>query len=260
MKKMFLGLLLMLGFLEASFATNFYNPQDRSFKAGFEAGLKALEHQRLTEGVQPKEVDMGDSFYLTVDTKNMPLPEILFLQNISAREGYKSYLTRNFLVFTDFKRKADAVEAQNQLSNHYKVKAALNQSKNTKLITYPILWGEFYRRFLADVEQNGYAVKVDVIEVPKVVQKVVRVYSDEQTNVNAGEQKLYGTIINNKAMSYTLKGSKNLSRSFRDNGFMERQEFDFGNDKQTITSTGESFYKVKNQNLYFSTKDIRLQR
>lgn len=258
MKKI-LGFVLILGFLQASFATNFYNPQDRSFKAGFEAGLKALEYQRLTEGVQPREVNLGDSFYLSVDIKNMPLPEILFLQNISAREGYKSYLTRNFLVFTDFKRKADALETQRQLAHHYKIDSKIYQSKNTKLITYPILWGEFYRNFLNDVQQNGYAIKVEVIEVPKVVHKVVKVYSDEN-QASAGEQKLFGTIINAKAMSYTLKGSKNLSKSFKENGFVERQEFDFGNEKQTITASGETFYKVKNQNLYFSTKDIRLQK
>ena len=122
---------LMIGGLSAQcFATNFYNPQDRSFKAGFEAGLKALEFQKKNEGVQSKEITINDAYYLSLNIKNMPLPEVLFLQNISAREGFESYLTKNYLIFVGYERKADAIEAQQRLLHHYKIETSIVYSKD----------------------------------------------------------------------------------------------------------------------------------
>lgn len=248
---------LMIGGLSVQcFATNFYNPQDRSFKAGFEAGLKALEFQKKNEGVQSKEITINDAYYLSLNIKNMPLPEVLFLQNISAREGFESYLTKNYLIFVGYERKADAIEAQQRLLHHYKIETSIVYSKDNKLITYPILWGEFYTNFLNEVAERGYAIRVDVIEIPKIITKIRYV----ENNKPKVTQIIKGSLINLKAMSYSLSGSKNLSKNYSEKGFLSKQEFSLESSEPIITASGERFYKVKDRNVYFSAKDMRIIR
>lgn len=254
--KSMLVILMIAGLNTQILATSFYNPLDKSFKAGFEAGLKALEFQRKNEGVQFREIIIEGNYYISLAIKNIPMPEVLFLQNISAREGFKSFLTENYLIFVGYERKADAIEAQRRLKSYYKIDTSIVSAKDKKIITYPILWGEFYKNFLDEVQKQGYALKVDVIEVPKIITKTKYIEKSKPQEKIA----IKGNIINAKAMSYSLSGSKEYSKNFSERGFLSKQEFSLESEKPIITSTGESFYKVKDKNIYFSTKDIRIEK
>lgn len=247
LKKIAVSLLLV----NLSFASSFYEPNEKSFKDGFYAGLKALEFQAKNDGFTHKVIEIKAPYLLVVDIKNKSLNDVLFLQIIANREGFESHLCADFVSFGEFERKADAQDIAQMIEKRFKVKTKiLNNVK--EIVTYPYLYQDFYADILAKAKELGIIVETKIIKtaIPKQVVKSAPV--KKTTSVR------YMKLQNAKAMSYYLNNAdaKN-SKSFSESGL--RQNSDFIYDKKVTTNQGETFYKVKNENLYFSDKDIILK-
>lgn len=229
---------------------NVYNPQEQTFKTGFEAGIKALEFQRENDGVQPKKIILRKSFYLIYEIDKVPLNEALFLQNIASREGYHTHLTRDFIFFGEFDREADAREIIKQLSNKFKIKVKLmKNTANNYIVTYPSLWNEFYTIFLEEARKNGYVIKVEVIKSP------VKKSTTKISNVKKTVPKLKKmTLRKAKAMAYSLSGDEKDSKNYKEIGLQSGLFETSGN--IITTKENEKFVKVANKNMYFSLDDV----
>lgn len=310
---------------------------EKIFKAGFEAGIKALEFQRKNDGYKPKKVTINKAYYLTYNISKLPYEEALFLQNIAAREGFDTHITKNLLFFGEFEREADALKTQADLKTKFRIDAQVKQNYGSDSIeTYPKLWGQFYTFFQNEVKKQGY---IDVDEACGICQK----YQNEQAlqaaerareieaqkeadrlraeldkiraaaekekarleaerkridaertqlaaqaftgdGVNSPKTKqtkqtaktqitspktttktAYFTLKHSKAMAYTNteinENSRTDSLQYKELGLQDSQKFLIGNFKKPyITKQGEVFYKVLNKNIYFSDKDVIIEK
>ncbi|MCI2236843.1 MAGE domain-containing protein [Helicobacter sp. CaF467b] len=229
-----------------AFANSFYEPNSKSFKDGFEAGLKALEFQAKNDGFQPKEIPILKPYILVFDISKTPLNEVLFLQNIASREGFKTQLTKNFLSFGEFEREADAKELEKQLLERFKIKTKV--LKNTdKIITYPYLFTDFFQALLNKARDEGILIETKIIETkPKITRKAI-----SQTPKNLATKSI--EFKNSRAMSYYLRGELD-SKNIFENGLIPSKIYPFG--EMIKTPQGENFVKVKDKNLYFSIEDV----
>lgn len=236
------------------FAATFYNPQDLSYREGFEAALKAVEFQRKNEGIKPRKITFNKPFLIIMETNKMPISEVLFLQNIAHREGFETYLTRKFLTFGNFERRADAEEAVKDLSEKYQIKATIKEIPGDFfIVTYPSLVNEFYAQFLKQAEDAGFVVKVEVIEIEKqtkcaTAQKITKPIKKRKVS--------YFTLKNARAMSYFLRDNPEHSSSFVEYKLKRSEKFILENTKPVTTQSGEKYYKVKSKNLYFNSLDV----
>lgn len=236
---------------------NVYAPQDMSFKKGFDAGLKALEFQKNNEGVQPQKIEINKPYLVQLEISNIPYNEVLFLQNIASREGYKTFLTKNYLIFGEFDREIDAKDTIAQLEKSFKIRPSIRKiSEKTSLITYPFLWGEFWTIFLEEAKRNGYVIKKEIIKVPEV-QRVQQTAQRKTTSIFEKPKKIL--LVNDKAMTYSLEGDKNYSGNFIEKGLVGKENWILDNKEKIIkTAQGEQFVKVKDSNLYFSIEDVSI--
>lgn len=244
-------------FLKNFASADFYAPQDMSFKKGFDAGLKALEFQKKNEGVQPQKINIHKPYLVQLEITRIPYNEVLFLQNIASREGYKTYLTKNYLIFGEFDREIDAKDAASQLERSFKIKPTIRKvAEKTFLITYPSLWADYWTIFLEEAKNNGFVVKKEIIKIterPKtqqITQRTPPVIAQKPKKI---------LLINKMAMAYALEGDKNYSNSFVEKGLVEKENWIWDNKEKILkTKEGEQFVKVKDNNLFFSIEDVSI--
>lgn len=236
---------------------------DYDFRMGFEAGLKATEFQRKNEGIQPRKIFINSPYIVVFDTENTDISEVLFLQQVAHKDGFKTYLTENSLFFGGFDRKADANSAMKRINREYNIKSVVKSTSNgIWIVTYPNLWKHASNDFLNLAKNQGYALKTQVLQTEKIVEKPIikKQYITKKIIQKAKADspilvKKTMTLKNQKAMSYKLNGDNSDSKNFKEYQFLSGS-FELENDKEIKTNQGEGFYKVKGENLYFNTLDI----
>lgn len=246
---------------------------EQVFKAGFEAGIKSLDFQRKNDGFKPKRVNINKAYFITYEITKMPYEEALFLQNIAAREGFDTYITKKYIYFGEFEREADAVKAVNDLNSKFRIKAQLHKSNGGEyLTTYPKLWGQYFTLFEQEIKNLGY-IKADECASADNNKSSKSLVTDSNTQTaNRGTSRIYTTktktsyftLKNSKAMSYMNYDKNDNSRrnslEYIESGLKPKKRYPVGNFKRPyLTIQGESFYKVLNQNIYFSDKDVLIE-
>lgn len=233
-----------------------YEPNSKNFRDGFEAGIKAISFQSKTDGFQQKLVFINKPFLLIYDISSTPLHEGLFIQNITAREGFETHFTKEFISLGEFDREIDAKDAKDLLVRKYRFKAnniKILKNQNT-IVTYPFLFEEFYKRLLNEAENMGYIIKTEVISSSKISYDISK---KQSTKPKSKPKSKMITFKNQKAMGYVLSGDENSSTSFIERKLQKSQGYEF--DKEIQTKEGERFIKVKGQNLYFSNADVSVK-
>lgn len=244
------------------FADEIYEPNSKNFKDGFEAGLQALRLQAIADGFQEKLIIIKNPYILVYNIQNTPLNESLFLQVITAREGFDTHLTRDFIFLGEYQREVDAKDAKDLLVRKYKIKADnLKIIKDREsIVTYPYLFADFYRTLLQDAKKMGVIVENNVIfsSPIKFTENVVKKPVVKKIVPKVEVKKI--VLINPKAMSYVVRGKESLSTSYVENGLTSEKEYILGNyGKEILTNEGEIFVKVKDRNLYFAKSDVKIQ-
>lgn len=243
-------LVILLSFLALSKAFGYYEPNDKSFKDGFEAGLKALEFQAKNEGFTSKNIKISKPFTLLLDIKEMPLSEVLFLQILASREGIESHLSEDFLYLGSFEREIDAKDRIKSLIAKFKLNAKnLKIHKNIQeIITYPYLYKSFYESLLQKAKEQGIIVETKILTKTTIKNPVQKPLVKKVSPIQF-------TFKNTKAMSYvSLGGVENDSKNYEEKGLKKKQNFTF--EKKIKTNLGESFIKVAGENLYFLEADV----
>lgn len=255
MKKIFL-LLMSFGFLfGANELLEVYEPNEKNFRDGFEAGINALKFQAKNDGFTQRQVKLNKPYLLTFKIDNVPHHEALFFQVIAAREGFDTHFTKEFIALGEFEREVDAIDARDLLIRKYNFNAKnLKILKNEEtIVTYPFLFDAFYKQILKDAKSAGIIVEVQTIEIkPKVQPKAVK--------KPVVKKRQLVLLKNSKAMGYTLIGDKKYSKNFMDLRLINRGGSETFEYEETITTTeGEKFVKTK-QGIYFSISDVSIDR
>lgn len=250
-KKFFLILAISFGILNATY----YEANDKNFKDGFEAGLEALKFQKNADGFNSRLIEIKEPFLLTYDIKNYPLNEALFIQLLSARQGFNTHLTKEFISFGGYEREIDAKDKMKSLASKFKLNLKdFKIQKNIKeIITYPFLYKLFYDNLLQEAIKSGVIIEVKILEKP-IVKKNIK---NKPIKTFENKYPLF-YLKNSKAMGYSLIGSEQDSKNFIENGFITKNTFKL--EKTITTLTGEKFVKVVGENLYFSIKDVRVKK
>ncbi|MBK3487556.1 hypothetical protein JF116_09200 [Campylobacter fetus subsp. venerealis] len=249
---MFKQVAVSLLLVNLSFASSFYEPNEKSFKDGFYAGLKALEFQAKNDGFTNQVIEVKAPYLLVVDIKEKSLNDVLFLQIIANREGFESHLCADFVSFGEFERKADAENIAQMLEKRFKVKTKILRNVQI-IVTYPYLYKDFYLDILKKAKELGIIVETKVINQP-----IKPVVTKPKPTIKKQEVVKYMKLKNPRAVAYHLNNADaSNSKSFSESGLKSNSDFIY--DKKVITKQGEIFYKVKNENLYFSDKDIVLK-
>ncbi|EIZ8033464.1 hypothetical protein MQV54_001476 [Campylobacter jejuni] len=235
----------------------FYEPNDKNFKDGFEAGLEALKFQAQIDGFSYKKIEINKPYLIVYNIENIPLNEALFLQVISSREGYESHLTKEFITFGEFEREIDAKEKIKFLISKFKLNAKdFKIQKNIKeIITYPYLYKRFYEKLLDEAKASGVIVETKIIEKNPIKQIKS---SNKPKSIPKKSYEIF-TLNNTKAMSYySLGGSEKDSKNYIEKGFVKSgKEYEI--EKNITTNSGEKFVKIVGENIYFSIKDIAIK-
>lgn len=254
MRKIILLMFVMLNIaFGARNSIEIYEPNSKNFRDGFEAGIKALEFQAKTDGFQQKLITINKPYLLIFDIKNTPFHEALFLQIISAREGFDTHFTKEFVFLGEFERDIDAKDAKELMIRKYKINAEyIKILKNIKsIVTYPYLFQNFYKTVINDARDKGYIIQTEIIEIEKVIQpKIIQPKPKKIVTKKI-------TFKNNRAMGYTLQGNEKLSHSFVEKELLKQSIYEFG--KNIVTNDGERFVKVKGQNLFFADSDVEVK-
>lgn len=256
MKKLILISAIMINLFGAFNNNNIdiYEPNTKNFIDGFNAGIKALEFQAKNDGFQQQLININNPYLLIYDISNTPLHEALFLQVISAREGFDTHFTKDFVSLGEFEREIDAKDAQNLIISKYKLESKhlkiLNNVKN--LVTYPFLFHNFYKNILNEAQKLGYIQKTDIVYAD-----VIKIEKPKKTKKKKQEISKKIIFKNAKSMGYMLFGEETNSKNFIESNLYSKENFEF--DKTITTNEGEIFVKVKNQNLYFSNSDVNIK-
>lgn len=251
--KKFIFSLLALALL-ITHAQAYYEPNDKSFKDGFEAGLAALEFQAKNEGFSSRVISLTKPYTLLLDIKEMPLSEVLFLQVLASREGIQSHLSEEFLYLGSFEREVDAKDRIKNLVSKFKLNAKNLKvySKIKEFITYPYLYKGFYESLLSKAKNEGVIVETKILQKPIIKPSPIIKKANPQII-----KKPSFTLKNAKAMSYkSLGGSENDAKNYAEVGLKSKQNFFL--EKRIKTNLGESFVKVAGLNLYFLESDITM--
>lgn len=251
--------IILLGFLAISLAfgakmnIEIYEPNSKNFRDGFEAGIKALDFQAKTDGFQQKLITINKPYLLVFDIKKTPFHEALFLQIISAREGFDTHFTKEFVSLGEFERDIDAEDAKELMIRKYRLnpndlKILTNQSS---IVTYPFLFHNFYKNILNEAQKLGYVIKTEVAYTNKI-------------QINTPKKTIPTKVVSKKivfknprAMGYVLQGDFKSSSSFIEKGLLKATDYEF--EKSITTDEGEIFVKVKGQNLYFPNSDVSIK-
>lgn len=251
MRKIILLMFVMLNIaFGARNSIEIYEPNSKNFRDGFEAGIKALEFQAKTDGFQQKLITINKPYLLIFDIKNTPFHEALFLQIISAREGFDTHFTKEFVFLGEFERDIDAKDAKELLVRKYRLNSNdLKILSNQKsIITYPFLFHDFHKNLINEAQRLGYVIKTEVLYANKIQTSTTKKVTSEKIV----SKKI--TFRNNRAMGYILQGDEKLSQSFIEKGLVKQSNYEF--EKNITTNEGEKFVKVKGQNLYFADSDV----
>lgn len=251
MKKFLFILVFLVNFAFA--VSSYYDPNDKSFRDGFEAGLKALSLQAKVDGYKTTAIANPYPYLVVFETKNMPLHEALFLQVIATREGLESHLTKNFVTFGGFDREIDAKDIKNLVIKKFKVDPKnVKIYKNYQIInSYPYLWQDFHTRLLQDAIQKGVIVET------KIVEKIKYIKTKEKAPEKKQEAIKNIVFKRAKAMAYKNIGDIKDSNDFVELGLKETRKEKFVFEKEVQTKQNEVFVKVKDENIYFSIEDIK---
>lgn len=253
MKKTLWITLFLTSFLTQSFGM-YYDVNDKSLRDGFEAGIKALDFQRKVDGVKPTKILVSKPYLLVLDIKNTPINEALFLQTLAFKEGVDSHLTREFVSFGEYEREIDARDIAKLLSEKFKLnlksfRILINQKE---IITYPYLWGATYEKLLTEAKEAGVIVETKVLnKVPINTTNTKK----KQTAPKVVEVEIL--FKNALAMGYKRIGDSGKSSDYVEVGLLEQRGYLL--DSKITTISGESFVKVKGENLYFSVSDVTLR-
>lgn len=249
-------ILLMFVMLNIAFGARnsieLYEPNSKNFRDGFEAGIKALEFQAKTDGFQQNLININKPYLLVFDIKNTPFHEALFLQIISAREGFDTHFTKEFISLGEFERDIDAKDAKELMIRKYKINAEyIKILKNIKsIVTYPYLFQNFYKTVINDARDKGYIIQTEIIEIEKVIQPKIQPKPKKIVTKKI-------TFKNNRAMGYTLQGNEKFSQSFVEKELLKQSIYEF--ERNIVTNDGEKFVKVKGQNLFFADSDVEVK-
>lgn len=260
MKKIFL-LLFSFGLLfGANEFLEVYEPNEKNFRDGFEAGIRAVAFQAKTDGFTQTLIKIKKPFLLVYNITETPMHEALFLQIITAREGFDTHYTKEYISMGEFEREIDAKDAIDLLVRKYKIKSSnLKILKNIEaIVTYPFLFNEFYKKILNEVKEKGYFIQTEIkyAQPAKVTtptpKKKVETPKPKQKNI---------TFKNSKAMSYELIkfGIETESIDYIKVRFLNSGVAKYVFDKEITTTKGEKFIKVSGQNLYFLSADVNVK-
>lgn len=258
MKKIWINLIALLCVGNVVFSADnieIYEPNSKNFRDGFEAGIKAIGFQAKTDGFQQKLIIINKPFLLVYDIGNTPLHEGLFIQTITAREGFETHFTKDFVSLGEFDREIDAKDAKDLLIRKYRFKANnIRILKNqSNIVTYPFLFENFYKKLLNEAESLGYIIKNEVIYGSKTSRS-----TNVQKTANKPKPKGKMIVFNNpRAMGYVLSGDEKSSTSFIERRLQKAKNYEF--EKEIQTKESERFVKVKGENLYFSVSDVSIQ-
>lgn len=231
-----------------------YEPNERNFRDGFEAGINALKFQAKNDGFTQKQIKLSKKYLLVFNIENVPHHEALFFQIIAAREGFDTHFTKEFVALGEFEREVDATDARDLLIRKYNfnVKNLKILKNEDTIVTYPFLFDAFYKRLLKEAKDMGVIVEVQTIEIkPKVTPKKV--------SKPVATKKRLVVLKNSKAMSYALIGDEKYSKNFFESGLVSKSNGSYEYDKTIITSEGEKFIKTKD-GIYFSNSDVNIDR
>lgn len=254
MKKIFINLVFVIFSFVAMGAdiVDIYDPNSKTFRDGFEAGIKAVAFQAKTDGFQEKLILITKPFLLVYDIANVPLHEALFLQVITSREGFDTHFTRHFVALGEFEREIDAKDAKDLIAKKYKINpSVLKILKNqNSIVTYPFLFDGFYKTLLNEAQNLGYVIKTETIYTNQT-----QITKPKNAKLKVTSKKII--FRNKKAMGYMLNGDQEQSVNYTEKGLMQSKNYEF--EKSIKTNEGESFAKVKGQNLYFSNSDVDIK-
>ena len=253
MKKIIFSICCLVAMLKAE---NFYNNKSLNvFENGFNAGLSAVKLQAKYDGLRPQILSVNKNFLLILKIDKIGLDEALFLQVIATREGFETHLTKDFITFGEYEREIDAKKTSKAIIDNFKLNPnsvkILSGVKQIK--TYPYLFMDYFKQFEIQ-EQNIKKPNLEVVN--NIETKAQTKPQSQEIENNETQALLLPKIIfkNKQAMSYkNIDDNESNSASFVENGF-KTGEFLF--DKIIFTNADESFVKVKDENLYFSSEDI----
>lgn len=239
-----------------AFGNSLYEPNHTSFKQGFEAGLQALEFQAKQDGYTQKEIKLTKPYLLVYEIKAMPLNEALFLQIIAFKEGFETHLSKNFVSFGEFNREIDAKAKAKELQKLFQLNVNFIKIYKNKqsFLSYPYLWQDFHTALLDEAIKLGVIVK----ETEKIVYR--NIIKEANTKPAPVQKNKEFTLKNAKAMSYKLinkEASQKDSLNYTENTLLDKKDYEF--EKEIQTKQGETFIKVKNENVYFSILDVEFK-
>ena len=119
-----------------------------AYRKGFEHGLKMLEFQIENEGVSPKKIDIDFQYTVELNTKDLSTTEILYLQYLTARDGYQPMLIKGALLFGKFESLADAKQLSETLKRKYNFDTVSKELKpNDEIFSYPLLLLKVFNKY-----------------------------------------------------------------------------------------------------------------
>lgn len=231
------------------------NNKSSFFKQGFEEGIKATRFQALNDGFRPKSVKMKNNFVLVFDTFSIPYAEALYMQYIAAKDGFdETYITENSIIFGSFMREIDAKEAQKKLAQMFGISTRIESCVGKTFLTQPLLFSDFPNEMFTKGAINNATniIQEPIKEQPKPKSK--KKYYKTTTSSPLPEKQI---VVKNATYSYFKSGSKDNSKSFFENEIIGSKEYVL--DKKVSTKEGETFYKVKDKNLYFRAEDVEIK-
>ena len=228
------------------------NNKTSYFKQGFEEGIKATRFQALNDGFRPKSVKMKNNFVLVFDTFNVPYAEALYMQYIAAKDGFdETYITEHSVIFGSFVREVDAKEAQKKLVQMFGINTRIESCVGKTFLTQPLLFSDFPNEMF----NKNNVVNATNVEIEKQQTKPKSKSKKKYKPANPLPEKQI--VVNNAAYSYFKSGSKDSSRNFFENEIKASTNYVL--DKKVSTKEGETFYKVKDKNLYFRAEDVEIK-
>lgn len=255
-------LLLILGLVVTnSFAYNDAN----TYKEGFEAGLKALKFQVANDGVVPTKINFSKKYILLLPSEKISINDVIYMQYVAAKDDFKTYITKNELIFGNYDRLVDAQVGQQKIKDLFNYDTKIVENIKD-YYTYPVLAEPVFDTVAASYKKDGVIKETKIIYVSgantKSTSEKIIIENDNKTKVIEKKPSKPLVIKNaelkyDKAQAYKLNGSGSSSKDFVESFVVEKQTFQTAN---TITTKeGESFVKLLNTNVYFLKSDVEIK-
>jgi hypothetical protein len=227
------------------------------FKDGFDAGLNALQFQIKNDGAIPQKIDLQKPFIVILQTENIPMNEIIYIQYVAHKEDFKTSLIKDGIIFGDYDRQIDAKEAKNRIKRVLNYDADIINNTG-EFYTHPILAKPVYDLVTEGLTKDGVIKDVQIVYAnkPKVTTSSKQAASSTQQAQKSSNIKTI-ELKNSKAQSYKLDGNKKHSASYTESFIVEGGTFKTAN--SFITNEGEVFVKVLNENIFFLKDDVEFK-